>query len=74
MKSVRHGYQPAICLLGESVSPFDLRKYRVAITSYSYLTAEVNRAARFQYAIKDYNVVLATLVPERPSCFSVLAA
>ncbi|KAF5986100.1 global transactivator [Fusarium coicis] len=40
--------------------------YRVAITSFSYLTEEVNRVARFQDAIKDYNAELAVLFPKRP--------
>jgi hypothetical protein len=66
MVRVRHDYKPAVCLLGECISPFDLWKYRITVTSYSHLTTEVNRVARFQDAVEDYKAGLTAVFPKRP--------
>jgi hypothetical protein len=57
---------PALCLPGESVSPVDLWKYRVVVTSYSYVAAEVTRTQRFIDGMVNYEQGRALQPPKRP--------
>ncbi|KAF5530049.1 global transactivator [Fusarium mexicanum] len=57
---------PAICLVGETLSPLDLYKYKVVVTSYSYVSAEVTRTHNFLIGIQDYKRGVITQPPKRP--------
>ncbi|KAF5600417.1 global transactivator [Fusarium pseudoanthophilum] len=57
---------PAICLVGEALRPTDLWKYKVVVTSYHYLCAEVTRRHKFLTGIADYKKGIITQPPKRP--------
>ncbi|KAG9503677.1 hypothetical protein J7337_003628 [Fusarium musae] len=57
---------PSICLLGEALTPKDLWKYKVVVTSYSNVAAEVTRVHKFIRGIEAYNQGKATQPPKRP--------
>nr|RBQ98575.1 hypothetical protein FVER53263_20036 [Fusarium verticillioides] len=57
---------PSICLLGEALTPTDLWKYKVVVTSYSNVAAEVTRVHKFIRGIEAYNQGKATQPPKRP--------
>ncbi|KAF5603649.1 global transactivator [Fusarium pseudocircinatum] len=58
---------PAVCLVGKTLSPTDLWKYKVVVTSYSYLSAEVTRRHKFLSGIDDYKKGIITQPPKRPN-------
>ncbi|KAF4452838.1 global transactivator [Fusarium austroafricanum] len=60
------GHMPAICLIGEALCPTDLWKYKVVVTSYSYVAAEVTRTHKFLNGIKDYKRGIINQPPKRP--------
>ncbi|KAM0319440.1 hypothetical protein ACHAPQ_010348 [Fusarium lateritium] len=57
---------PAICLIGEALCPTDLWKYKVVVTSYPYVAAEVTRTHKFVNGIRDYKRGIITQPPKRP--------
>ncbi|KAF5700423.1 global transactivator [Fusarium mundagurra] len=57
---------PAICLIGEALCPTDLWKYKVVVTSYPYVCAEVTRTRNFLRGIDDYKKGIITQPPKRP--------
>ncbi|KAF4473487.1 global transactivator [Fusarium agapanthi] len=57
---------PAICLARETLSPLDLWKYKVMVTSYSYVSAEVTQTHKFINSINDYKRDIITQPPQRP--------
>ncbi|KAF5663333.1 global transactivator [Fusarium denticulatum] len=57
---------PAVCLVGEALSPRDLWKYKVVVTSYSYVSAEATRRHKFLSVIDDYKKGIITQPPKRP--------
>jgi SNF2 family DNA or RNA helicase len=65
--TVRQDQMPAICLVGEALSPKDLWKYKVVVTSYSYVSAEVTRTHRFLIGIDEYKRGIITQPPKRPT-------
>ncbi|RKK98132.1 hypothetical protein BFJ68_g9281 [Fusarium oxysporum] len=57
---------PSICLLGEALTPTDLWKYKVVVTSYSNVAAEVTRVHKFIRGVDAYNQGKAAQPPKRP--------
>ncbi|KAF4502692.1 global transactivator [Fusarium agapanthi] len=57
---------PSICLLGEALTPTDLWKYKVVVTSYSNVAAEVTQVHKFIRGVDAYNQGTATQPPKRP--------
>ncbi|KAM0344537.1 hypothetical protein ACHAPU_007515 [Fusarium lateritium] len=65
----RQWQPPAICLHGENktIRPIDLWKYKIVVTSYSYLADEVMRITKFKEEMKAYKAGATSQVPKRPT-------
>ncbi|EWG45972.1 hypothetical protein FVEG_06600 [Fusarium verticillioides 7600] len=57
---------PAVCLVGDALCPTDLWKYKVVVTTYTYVSAEVIRTRKFLSGIDDYTKGIITQPPRRP--------
>jgi hypothetical protein len=53
-------------ILENSMSPFNLRSYDVIVTSYTFLTSEAARLAKFDQHMEDYRQEKTNILPERP--------
>jgi SNF2 family DNA or RNA helicase len=53
-------------LLDKSMTPFDLRAYDVIVTSYSFITSEAARLAKFDRCMAEYEKKKTHIVPTRP--------
>lgn len=60
---------PAIFLAGEGepVSPFELFKYKVVVTSYNYVASELGRIQSFMQGLEDVRKGKTDRFPERPT-------
>lgn len=61
------GAMTSICVLGEPIPPTELRKFRVIITSYHFLSAEIGRVRKFEDAMKEYKRERSTRLPRKPT-------
>ncbi|KAF2486516.1 P-loop containing nucleoside triphosphate hydrolase protein [Neohortaea acidophila] len=65
-KCFKKGMLPAVLLNDESITPFDLFRYRVVIVTYDYLVAERRRMVQFEVDLARYSRGDKDTAPPRP--------
>ncbi|KAL8878047.1 MAG: hypothetical protein Q9198_004062 [Flavoplaca austrocitrina] len=62
----QEGKVRALLLNDNSISPSDLYRYDVIVTSYNYVVSEAARLAKFDRQMEEYEQYKTSLAPKRP--------